>query len=324
MIGRTLGTLAATAVAAGALSLIPLVTASSPAAVPVATSTASPVAATAGTNNGPSWAGWVDTMNKPGGSSKFKMVTATFTVPGINCGKSLIGSKRYPTGPYSAVAFWAGFDGTSTDYPGSGSSYNDSLRLEQAGITGTCASKGAFAAYYAWYQMTPFTVVKVPLKGLRVSDSITVTVIDTDGVTPRSVKYGNPADAGYSYSVRITDHTQHSSYYANGLRPDQNGLVHGSRAPDSSAEVITESPGLGGPYNTPNATGLAYVARVNYSDVEVTSFDTGWIYGYSMKSNQYWTAVQWNAVHDGKTLMHAGSLGGPGIASPSPFSTYWK
>jgi hypothetical protein len=302
------------AAATGALALIPLASAS-------AATTSTPVASSAtlagSQTESHSWAGWVDTMNKPGGYHQFKGVEATFKVPGINCSGSVIGSKRYPGGPYSAAAFWVGLDGTNSD----------SNRLEQAGITGTCASKTSSAQYYAWYQMTPFTVVKVSLAGLRAGDSITVAVEDTDGVTPYSPKFGNPADAGYSYSVSIKDSTRGSSYYKNGLRPDQNGLPHGSRAPDSSAEVITEAVS-NGPYNTPHATGLADMGTVNYTDVNVSSFASGWIYGMSMKSTEWWTATAWNAGHEvwpeWRTLINPGSLSGNVGGGPSPFSTYWK
>ena len=151
------------------------------------------------------------------------MVTATFKVPGINCSKSVIGGKRYPGGPYSAASFWVGLDGTN----------GDSNRLEQAGVTVTCASKTSPAQYHAWYQMTPWVIGKVSLAGIRAGDSITVLVWDTDVVTPNSPKWGNPKYAGYSYSVSIKDTTRGTSWYQNGLRPDQNGLPHGSRAPDS-------------------------------------------------------------------------------------------
>ena len=70
------------------------------------------------------------------------------------------------------------------------------------------------------------------------------------------------------------------------------------------------------------------MGTVNYTDVYVTSFATGWIYGMNMQSNQYWTATPWNAGHEvwpeWRTFMHPGSLGGTPGDSSSPFSTYRK
>jgi hypothetical protein len=335
---QTIRSLVAASAATAALSLITLAAASTSAASSATTATsASSVVPTGNQVLSNSWTGWVDTMNQAGGYNRFNRIEATFKVPGINCGKSVIGTKRYPGGPYSAAAFWVGLDGTNSD-----SNY-----LEQAGITATCASKGAFAQYYAWYQMTPKTVKKVPLAGLRVSDSITVVVIDTAGVDPNSPKWADPKYAGYSYSVSIKDTTRKTGYYQNGLKPSNSAGYAGGQAPGTSAEVITEGVS-NGPYNTPYATGLADMGTVNYTDVYVDSLDTGWIYGMNMHPNSWWTAAPWSAGHQHyiwfwgqnpqdhnkwewykvntywQTLMHPGTLGGVAGGSSSPFSTYWK
>jgi hypothetical protein len=312
---KIFGSLAAATAAAGALSLITLASAS-PAASQAASLTASS-AVTAGTGS-TNWAGWVDTMKKTGGPNRFNRVTATFKVPGINCAKSLIGSKRYPGGPYSGAGFWAGLDNGGAN----------KTWLEQAGITALCSGPKAYATYYAWYQMDPNHNVKVLLRGskgnpatVRVSDSITITVMDTGGLTPSSPKWADPALAGHIYSVSIQDTTRHVGYYSNALHTP-------SRAPDSSAEVITEGIGTDGPYHKPYATGLADMGTVHYTDVYVSSYATGWIYGMSMKSSPTWTATPWTLGHRNSlgwhVLVHPGPLGGTSPGSSSPFSTYWK
>jgi hypothetical protein len=342
---KIFGSLAAATAAAGALSLITLAAASPPGSGPAAAATSSSSAITAGAQLNSSWAGWVDTMKHTGGRNRFNRVTATFKVPGINCSKSVIGTKlRFPGGPFSEAAFWVGLDGTNSD-----SGY-----LEQAGISAECASKTAYATYFSWYQMTPKDVNGVRLTGskgnpatVRVGDSITVTVMDTAGVDPTSPKWDDPAYAGRVYSVRITDSTRHVGYYRNGLTPAGSTGYAGGRAPGTSAEVITEAP-ANGPWNKPHAVGLADMGTVSYTDVYVSSSATGWIYGLSMKSNGTWSADQWNAGHQHtlrvwgqnpkdhnkwewytvntywQTLMHPGSLGGTCPGCSSPFSTYWK
>jgi hypothetical protein len=334
---KTFGSLVAATAAAAALSLVTLASAS--AASTSASTGSSAVAAgssavAAGSSavaagsqvRNPNWAGWVDTINHPGGYNRFNRVTAMFKVPGINCAKSVIGGKRYPNGPYSAAAFWVGFDGTNSD----------SAYLEQAGIGATCSGPKAYAQYNAWYQMTPTKHVIVPLKGsrsnpgtVRAGDSIQVQVLDTAGVDPNSPKWANPKYAGYSYSVLIRDTTRNVWFYQNGLKPSDSTGYAGGQAPDSSAEVITEGPGIGGPYHKPYATGLADMGTVNYTDVYVSSLASGWIYELNMHStNGIWTAAPWIAGHNvwwgWQTLMHPGSLGGSVGNYSSPFSTYWK
>jgi len=319
---KIFGSLVAATASAAALSLIPLAAASPSTTNALAASSAATAgsSAVAAGSQVPSlnWAGWVDTMNKPGGSNRFNRVTATFKVPGINCSKSVIGGKRYPGGPYSGAGFWVGLDGGGSN----------KTWLEQAGITAKCSGPKAYATYYSWYQMGPDKNVAVPLTGskgnrgtVRVNDSITVTVMDTDGLTPSSPKWANPANAGHIYSVSIQDTTRHVGYYSNALHTS-------TRAPDSSAEVITEGIGTDGPYHKPYATGLADMGTVSYASVYVNSYATGWIYSMSMKSGPHWTATPWTLGHHAslgwRSLVHPGPLGGTSPGSSSPFSTYWK
>ena len=311
---RCLTYLAAAIMATGALALIPLAAASTTAASAASTSASSVINAGSSTPSA-DWAGYVDTMNHPGGYNQFKSVRATFTVPGINCSKSVIGGKPWPAGTpghkyWSAAGFWVGLDGSLTD----------SQRLEQAGITGYCTGPKAYAQYEAWYQMTPRKYVTVPL-AVRVGDRITVTVWDTDGVTPQSPKWGDPKYAGYSYSVDIQDTTRNTSWYRNGLRPDQNGLPHGSRAPDRTAEVITEAVSYGPYANAKYTIGLADMGTVSYTHAMVSAYDTGWIYAQQLASNHYWTAAKYS-VNVPRNLIGTTALT-PGNEESS-FSTYWN
>ena len=156
----------------------------------------------------------------------------------------------------------------------------------------------------------------------------------------------------------IQDTTRHISWYRNGLRPSNYPGYGGGRAPDSSAEVITEAVSNGpfagdnlktNPWSKGPATiGLADMGTVSYTDVYVSSDVTGWIYGMNMHSNGTWTATSWNAGHEVYTwtwgqnkqdhnkwewykvylywqpLIHPGSLGGQVGDYSAPFSTYWK
>ena len=320
---RGLTHLTAAVAATGALALIPLAAASTTAASAASTSASSVINAGSSTPSA-DWAGYVDTMKHPGGYNQFKGVTATFTVRGVNCSKSVIGGPRWPAGTpghkyYSAASFWVGLDGTSTD----------SQRLEQAGIGATCASKTASAQYYGWWQMTPnegnqqvtLTSSKGAKGTVRAGDVVTVFVWDTDGVTPNSPKWGNPADAGYTYSVSIQDKTRGISWYKNGLRPDQNGLPHGSRAPDRTAEVITEAVSNGPYANAKYTIGLADMGTVSYTHAMLSAYDTGWIYAQQLASNHYWTAAKYS-VDVPRDLIGTTALT-PGNEESS-FSTYWN
>ena len=316
---RTIRSLVAATAATAALSLITLAAASTSAAARPA---ASPLTASS-TTKSLVWAGYVDTMNHPGGYNRFKSVQATFKVPAINCSKSIVVGHpwpaRYPGHKYwSAAGFWVGLDGGE----------NDTANLEQTGITGYCTGPKAAAQYEAWYQMDPQLYVIIPLKDakshqgtMRVGDTIHVQVWDTAGVDPRSPKWANLKYAGYIYSVGIQDTTRGISYYSNGLKPRTNGY---GRAPDMTAEVITEAVS-GGPYSTAKYTiGLAKMGTVNYTDVYVSSFATGWIYGINMHSNWVWSASKYS-VNQPRTLIGVTALGGSAAnaGSSSPFSTYW-
>lgn len=328
--------LTAAGAAIGALTLIPLAATSTTAASAASNPTNTAINSTSSTASS-NWAGYVDTMKTPSGDNgydRFKGVTATFKVPAVSCQGSVPGT--YPPPPpvpgqskdYSAVSYWVGLDGNGTD----------TKSLEQAGIGATCSSKTASPHYYAWYQMDP-QQGNVPVTlTVRTGDTIWVSVEDTDGVTPESPKFGNPADTGYAYSVLIEDKTRNTKWSKNGLKPGD-----GVRAPDATAEVITEAVSNGPYFVSAKAPhydiGLAQTGTVNYTDVEVTSLHTGWIYAIAMQSNQYWTVAGWNAGHtvwwwfwdiNTRKWIHEhywSSLLGPsqlnGGGEVSWFSTYW-
>ena len=97
--------------------------------------------------------------------------------------------------------------------------------------------------YYAWYQMDP-QQGNVPITlTVRAGDTIWVSVEDTDGVTPESPKFGNPGkipDTPTPCSSRTKP--RNTKWSKNGLKPGD-----GVRAPDATAEVITEAVS-NGPY----------------------------------------------------------------------------
>jgi hypothetical protein len=313
---KTITRLAAAAASAASLALIPLAMASAPAAGLAASSlTAS--------SSIPSvdWAGYVDTMRHPGGADRFNSVRATFKVPAISCAKSIVVGHPWPASYpghkyWSAEASWVGLDGGA----------NDTGSLEQAGITGYCTGPRAAAQYEAWYQMDPKHNVVVSLKdagghpgAVRAGDTIQAVVYDTGGLTPASPKWASQKYAGYIYSVTLTDTTRGISYYSNGLKPRTHGY---GRAPDMTAEVITEAVS-NGPYSGAKYTiGLARMGVVRYTDVYASSLATGWIYGLSMQSNSAWSVSQYS-VDVPRDMIGVTRLGGVTAGDSSPFGTYW-
>ena len=204
---KTFGSLVAATAAAAALSLITLAAASPPGSGPAAAATSSSSAITAGSQLNSSWAGWVDTMSQSGGRNRFNRVTATFKVPGINCSKSVIGTKlRFPGGPYSEAAFWVGLDGTNSD-----SGY-----LEQAGICGGVRQQDRLRDVLLLVPDDAEGRQRRQAHGLEgqpgwcgVGDSITVTVMEHRPAWIPARRSGiDPAYAGRAYSVRITDQHQ--------------------------------------------------------------------------------------------------------------------
>jgi hypothetical protein len=290
---RSLTCLAAAAAATGALALIPLAAASPASAVAIST----PVRSTVSDGN---WAGYVDTVRH---LNTMGLVYASFTVPKINCAKSVIGphessaSYRKKHGNvYSAVSFWVGIDGKQGQNA-----------LEQAGITGICHSKTSAAVYHPFYQIA--ANLNEPGSDLPLSMGRPVRAGDVIEVSVRDDALGAGAPAGLksgsAYVMRITDLTQYGEYWS--------GTEHTpARAPDDQAEVITEAVS-GGPYVAKDAIGLAAFRPVTYNQAEVATFTSGGT--NSLASNPFWTVQKY--VVDG-SLITTGSLG----TNASGYSTF--
>ena len=94
------------------------------------------------------WAGYVDVACR---TCTLRFITASFTLPSVNCAKS-------PDGSFAG--FWAGLDGVT------------SKTVEQVGAVASC-SRGA-ASYSAFYEMYP----KAPVyfSGVSPGDAIRVSV----------------------------------------------------------------------------------------------------------------------------------------------------
>jgi hypothetical protein len=274
----------AAAAAAGALTLIPLAAAGSASAA----ATSTPVHNTVSDGN---WAGYVDTARH---LNTMGLVFASFTVPKINCAKSVIGPHESPASfrkthgnVYSAVAFWVGIDGKM----GQNS-------LEQAGITGICHSKTSAAVYDPFYQIA--ANLNEPGNDLPLSMGRPVKAGDVIEVSVRDDALGAGAPAGLqsgsAYGMRITDLTQYGEYWS--------GTEHTpARAPDGQAEVITEAVS-GGPYVPKDAIGLAAFSPVTYDQAGLATFTSGG--ANSLAANQFWTVQKY--IVD-VSLITTGSLG---------------
>jgi hypothetical protein len=264
---KTFRSLVAAAAATAALSLITLASASPSAAA----SPAVPHSA-AGQFENNNWAG---TMVKAKGSGGFHVVSAKFTVPKVNCARSVKTSKTLPGDAYSEASFWVGLGG-----------WLHTKALEQAGITAICATKTSAAHYQAWYEMVPANDQTVSIrltthetypgaygstpgktKPVRAGDSISVIVQDNSNAM---------AESGRIYEVDFYDWTQAAGYQSLG------NLSPGIRGNDQTAEVITER--TAHTVANPVLLGLAYHGSVYYTDTMVSTFaDPGHTFGLSAR-----------------------------------------
>ena len=253
---KTPRSLVAATAATAALSLIPLaLTSTSSAAVsgPAASGSA------AGTYSNYNWAG---TMVTAKGSGGFHVIAADFTVPKINCARSIKTSKTLPGDAYSEASFWVGLGGFNVK------------ALEQAGVTGKCATKTSAPTYGAWYEMVPANdqTVNIHLtthetypgaygstpgqaKPVKADDRISVIVQDNSNTM---------ADSGHRYEVDIYDWTQAAGYQSLG------NLSPGIRGSDKTAEVVTER--ASHTVANPVLLGLAYTGSVYYTNIFVGTF----------------------------------------------------
>jgi hypothetical protein len=187
---------AATAPAAAPAAPAAAVSAGTPAAAPaVAVSPARH--GTRMASYGPNWAGYVAT------GTRFRYVTATFTVPRADCAKTP-GTTKTP----AIAADWVGLDGLG----------GEKSTVEQDGVTVQCVN--GVASYFSWWEMYPKTPVYPG-----------VTVYPGD-VIEASVWYNA---AVRKYRLYLADLTEGTSF----TYLERCGA---STCRDDSAEVITESP----------------------------------------------------------------------------------
>ena len=271
-------------------------------APPAAATTAAGAVGSHGTQN---WAGYVETMKTPGGDKgedRFKRVEATFTVPHVSCAKSILYTQSQYQ-PWSATSMWVGFDGEQ-----------GSTAIEQAGIQATCASRTAAAKYTVFYQVVTTDNV-TPSFTVKPGDVVTASVEDSTDLAPGASpgpNFGNPAKAGYYYTLSVQDVTRGTTW------TKYNAKVP-NRAPDAQAEIITEAESNGPFYPHPAAIGLADMGTVTYTDASVASLATGWIYGIQLMPTEYWTLTK-----DSLTLPQ-NLIGTTALSdADSSFSTYWK
>jgi hypothetical protein len=98
------------------------------------------------------WSGYAD---KACSTCALRYVTATFTVPSVNC------SGVTTVGTYNASE-WVGLDGLATS------------TVEQTGVDGYCDA--ATPAYYVWYEMYPLNPVAFAISGFGPGDAVTTSV----------------------------------------------------------------------------------------------------------------------------------------------------
>jgi hypothetical protein len=203
----------------------------------------------------------------------YRYVAATFTVPRLDCAKTP-GNGTSPT----LMSDWVGLDGTGSP-----------ATVEQDGVTAEC--NGHNAEYGAWYEMYPKSPV-YPAISVGSGDTIRASVYH---------------DAGQNdYQLVVSDLSRDESF----TRWEKCGA--GSCA-DSSAEVITESPGktTGGFYP------LADFGTTSFSGISIT--DGAGQHGPF--TSAHWQSGKFVMTDDShQTKAAVGGLGQNGHA----FSVYWE
>jgi hypothetical protein len=147
------------------------------------------------------WAGYATTR----GGKSFRLVTATFFVPYLNCAAT----SNLNADTYSA--HWVGLDGFSAKA--------DSV--EQDGIEADCLGSGTTPRYRAWYEMFPKPEVPSTIR-ISSGDSITA-----------SVSYSS---ATRKFRLTVRDNTNHHHFSV------ARACAAGVRCPRNSAEAISEAP----------------------------------------------------------------------------------
>jgi Peptidase A4 family len=158
------------------------------------------------------WSGYTAIAKK---NVQVRFISANFNVPSVNCANSPVG-----TSGLSAVSHWVGLDGLGKVPDGTSST------VEQAGVTGYCTSTTSAPTYYVWYEMYP--AAPVTFTGVNPGDALSVSV------------YLNPSTN--VYNLVLTDLTNGGA----GFNVDAS-CASGTKCLNSSAEVISEVPGVSTP-----------------------------------------------------------------------------
>jgi hypothetical protein len=103
------------------------------------------------------WSGYAD---KACGTCSLRYVTATFTVPSVNCAKDTT------TNQYDASE-WVGLDGLATS------------TAEQTGVDANCNTGSP--SYYVWYEMYPLYPVVFAISGFGPGDAVNASVYYNTG-----------------------------------------------------------------------------------------------------------------------------------------------
>lgn len=185
---------------------------------------------------------------------ELRYVTANFTVPTTHC----------PS--YGAEAgMWVGLDGW----------YSTSKTVEQVGVVAECVIQtpsGVMPAYVSFWEMYP----NGPVVKNYVSPGDTIAV---------SVYFNSSTD---QYGLALSD--------SNTTSPDINVSKYcpsGYTCHNSSAEVIVEDPGNGGPAN---GNYLANFGKVSFSNIAVTSRNG--THG-TLEGNSPWSANEVTMKYNG-------------------------
>ena len=238
-----------------------------------------------GQNGG--WAGDVAHATHPK-TDPMRVIAAQFTIPPVNCAKSLsYDGRTFPV--YSEATMWAGFGG-----------YNDA-QLEQAGILVVCGTKTSDPVYGAFSEilpaqdhimLTPGPDGKKPTGQLVTADGkwITPTAGDTidvvvqdlaNTVTGTKPYLYDGAPAGHNFELQVIDESQgDAQWISTGWSPQTAAPSATKPNPDAenTAEVITEA--VSGGLDAPKHIGIADVGPVTYHNILATDYGKdGGLYG---------------------------------------------
>jgi len=227
------------------------------------------------------WSGYVDIAHA---GKAFSYAATTFTIPVQSAAmKAQCNSaSQFDSSGQSDASYWVGLDGWTNG------------TVEQTGVDSQCYWTGTkwVDAPYAWYEMYP--AKPVALSGVNPGDKIAV-----------SVTY----KGSQHWLLVLKDLTNHRGFSVTAALPS------GNTGHNSSAEVITETPG-GGP---PGGVFTASFGRVSYVSTAVKS---GSVTG-RMVSSSYWSGgnvIEERGASGGDLTSVQSALGSGGSA----FTSTWK